>query len=122
MCRRLSQGLNQPHNSESSESVARRVARARAIQQARYAAMGLDIMVNAHASARVIEQIVALDRGSLELIEQASIQFGLSARGYHRVLKLSRTIADMDGSESVQRIHLAEALSLKRSSTYMAAA
>ncbi|KZK89213.1 Competence protein ComM [Pseudovibrio sp. Ad5] len=114
--------LISPRTSESSQVVAQRVGRARAIQQARYASLGLDITVNAHASARTIEQIVALDQGSKELIEQASIQFGLSARGYHRVLKLSRTIADMDGSESVQRIHLAEALSFKRSSAYLAAA
>ncbi|SDR25875.1 YifB family Mg chelatase-like AAA ATPase [Pseudovibrio sp. Tun.PSC04-5.I4] len=111
-----------PSASEGSAEVAQRVMKARMVQQERFRSLGLQITVNAHASARVIEQIVELDQGSKELIERAAIQFGLSARGYHRVLKLSRTIADMDGSECVQRIHLAEALNFKRSSTYLAAA
>ncbi|KZL19489.1 Competence protein ComM [Pseudovibrio axinellae] len=114
--------LISPQPSESSSIVAQRVARARATQLSRFTSMGLDITVNAHANARIIEQIVALDNESKALIERASTQFGLSARGYHRVLKLSRTIADMDGSEAVQRIHLAEALSFKRSSATLAAA
>ncbi len=111
-----------PQTGESSETVAQRVAHARSVQAERFRSIGLEVMVNAHASARVIEKIVALDRASKELIEQASIRFGLSARGYHRVLKLARTIADLDGSESVQKIHLAEALSFRGVSSYSAAA
>ena len=114
--------LISPNTSENSSTVMQRVAKARAFQKERFRAMGLQITVNAHASAREIEQIVALDHGSKALIEKASIQFNLSARGYHRVLKLSRTIADMDNSEQVQRIHLAEALSFRGSSAYLAAA
>jgi magnesium chelatase family protein len=61
----------------------------------------------------VIERVARLDVPGTALIRDASERFGLTARGFHRVLKLARTIADLDGAESVGRPHLAEALSYR---------
>jgi len=100
--------------SEGSRQVAARVARAREIQRARYDALSLPrVAANAAAPAAVIERVARLDAAGTALIRDASERFGLTARGFHRVLKLARTIADLDGAESVGRPHLAEALSYR---------
>jgi magnesium chelatase family protein len=103
-----------PPPAEGSRAVAARVARARALQRARYEAIGLDaVAVNAAAPASAIERVARLDGPGATLIREASERFALSARGFHRVLKLARTIADLDGAEAVSRRHLAEALSYR---------
>lgn len=103
-----------PPPSEGSREVAARVAAARARQSARYEALGLrGCATNAAAPAAAIERASRLDAGGTALIREASDRFALTARGFHRVLKLARTIADLDGSESVSRRHLAEALSYR---------
>ena len=94
--------------------VAARVARARDLQTQRYAALGLpQIRTNAQASGTVLEQIVKPDKSGLALLRDASEAMRLSARGYHRVLRVARTLADLDGAAQVGRIHLAEALSYR---------
>lgn len=100
---------------ESSAAVAARVAAARRIQSARYAALGASARTNAQAGARLIEQVARPDAAGLDLLQAAADQLHLSARGYHRVLKVARTLADLDGAEAVARIHLAEALSYRGS-------
>lgn len=103
-----------PPPSEGSRDVAARVARARALQRARYDSLGLPaVTANAAAPASVIERVAALDGPGASLIRDASDRFALSARGFHRVLKLARTIADLDGVEVISRPHLAEALSYR---------
>ena len=103
-----------PAPAEGSAEVARRVAVARERQASRYAAIGLaGVAVNAAAPARAIEETASPDAGAQALVREAAERFGLSARGYHRVLKLARTIADLDGSSAVRRPHLAEALAYR---------
>ena len=103
-----------PPPSEGSNEVAARVARARDIQAARYEALKLDgIRCNAQASGPVLEDVAQADASGLKLLRDAAEAMRLSARGYHRVLRVARTLADLDGAEKVGRVHLAEALSYR---------
>jgi magnesium chelatase family protein len=103
-----------PPPAEGSAEVAARVARARDIQTGRYAAMGLnDVRTNAQASGPVLEQVAHADAAGMSLLRDAADAMRLSARGYHRVLRVARTLADLDGAEKVGRVHLAEALSYR---------
>jgi len=103
-----------PPPAEGSAEVAARVAAARDIQLARYAAAGLPhVRTNAEAPASVLEQIAQPDAHGTKLLRDASETMRLSARGYHRVLRVARTLADLDGAEKIGRLHLAEALSYR---------
>jgi magnesium chelatase family protein len=114
--------LIMPAASERSAAVAARVAAARAVQRDRYAALGLSVLVNGQCSAALIETIAAPDAGATALLHSAAESMKLSARGYHRVLKVARTLADLDGADHVGRIHLAEALSYRALGERMAVA
>jgi len=104
--------LIRPARAEPSAAIAARVARARDIQRARHAARGLGpAITNAHLTTAMVEDIAAPDAAGLALLRDASEKLGFSARAYHRVLKVARTLADLDGAETVARIHLAEAIS-----------
>lgn len=105
--------LIRPGTSEPSATVAERVAAAREIQRDRFRALGVSAATNAQAPASVVEQITAPDARGLAFLREAAETLALSARGYHRVLKLARTLADLDGVDTVGRIHLAEALSYR---------
>ena len=99
---------------EPSSTVAVRVAAARAIQSERYLSLGLESSVtNATAPAAVIDEVAEPDDAGLALLRQAAERLSLSARGYHRVLKVARTLADLDGSDSVGRLHVGEALAYR---------
>ena len=103
-----------PPPSEGSSEVAARVARARDLQAERYAALGAsNVLTNAQASGALLEQVARLDGAGLTLLRDAVDAMHLSARGYHRVLRVARTLADLDGAEKVGRVHLAEALSYR---------
>ena len=106
-----------PAPGERSATVAARVADARARQRARFAARGLPHMTNAECGPALIEDIAATDAAGQQLLRDAADAFHLSARGYHRVLKVARTLADLDGEERVGRLHLAEALSYRGTAT-----
>ena len=93
---------------ESSASIRARVQAARERQQARFA--GTDIVCNSDMRVAEVRQFCKLDEAGESLVRAAMSQMNLSARGYHRVLKLARTIADLAGSETIQPVHLAEAL------------
>jgi magnesium chelatase family protein len=103
-----------PPAAEGSVEVAARVAAARDIQLARYAALGLpNIRTNAEAPAAVLEEIAKADAQGQKLLRDAAETMRLSARGYHRVLRVARTLADLDGTDKIGRLHLAEALSYR---------
>ncbi len=103
-----------PSPTEGSAEVAARVAAARAMQVERYAGLGLPtVSTNAAAPAAIVEDVARIDAGGTALLRQASEKFRLTARGFHRVLKLARTLADLDGAGEVGRPHLAEALSYR---------
>jgi magnesium chelatase family protein len=72
-----------------------------------------DIHTNAAAGPTLIEQVASPDKESQTLLLQAAERFNLSARAYHRVLKVARTLADLGGSLKVSRPHIAEALSYR---------
>jgi magnesium chelatase family protein len=103
-----------PPPSEGSREVAKRVLRAREMQAQRYTASGLaHIRTNAAAHGSVLEDAARPDAAGLGLLRDAADAMRLSARGYHRVLRVARTLADLDGTERVGRVHLAEALSYR---------
>ena len=103
-----------PPSAEGSAEVAARVAAARDVQLARYAAAGLpNIRTNAEAPAALLEEIAKPDAQGQKLLRDAAETMRLSARGYHRVLRVARTLADLDGADKVGRLHLAEALSYR---------
>ena len=103
-----------PPPTEGSREVAERVALARERQAARYAAIGLPhLRANAAVSGAVLEDVARPDTGGLTLLREAADAMRLSARGYHRVLRVARTLADLDGAEKVGRVHLADALSYR---------
>jgi magnesium chelatase family protein len=103
-----------PPPSEGSREVAARVARARDIQTERYAGMGLpNVRTNAQVNGALLEEVAQADSAGMALLRDAADSMHLSARGYHRVLRVARTLADLDGAARVGRIHLAEALSYR---------
>jgi magnesium chelatase family protein len=103
-----------PPPAEGSREVAERVALARDRQAARYAAIGLPhIRTNAAVSGAILEDVARPDGSGLTLLREAADAMRLSARGYHRVLRVARTLADLDGADKVGRVHLAEALSYR---------
>jgi magnesium chelatase family protein len=103
-----------PPPAEGSRDVALRVARARTMQAQRYAALGLaGVRTNADVSGPVLEEVAKPDAAGMTLLRDAADAMRLSARGYHRVLRVARTLADLDGADKVGRLHLAEALSYR---------
>ncbi|MEP1207127.1 MAG: YifB family Mg chelatase-like AAA ATPase [Rhizobiaceae bacterium] len=98
---------------EASESILQRVARARKIQAERYRGLGHDFLTNAQAGTTIIEQVAESDDSGRQLLRDAAEKLRFSARGYHRILKVARTLADLAGVEKVGRIHLAESISYR---------
>jgi magnesium chelatase family protein len=92
--------------------VAKRVARARAIQRERYADAG--IRTNAEAEGELLDRVAKPDPAGQKLLMDAAERIRLTARGYHRVLRVARTIADIAGAEAVTRTHVGEAISYRR--------
>jgi magnesium chelatase family protein len=104
--------LELPASGDSSATVAARVAAARAVQSARFSAHPAT-RTNAEAEGAILEQIAGPDAEGRDLLTRAAERFGLSARAYHRILRVARTVADLDGSEHVRKPHLAEAISFR---------
>ena len=106
--------LTLPPPIEGSEDVRARVATAREVQRRRFKALGAHkLRTNAECSGHLLEQITNLDEAGVKLMREAADRMKLSARGYHRALRVARTLADLDGSEPVNRSHIAEALSYR---------
>ncbi len=103
--------LDLPQSGESSAQVAERVAAGRAVQTARFE--GTPMRQNADLEGRALEDLASPDTEGKDLLVKVADRFGLSARGYHRVLRVARTIADLDGSRNVRKPHVAEAVSFR---------
>jgi magnesium chelatase family protein len=98
---------------ESSATIKARVEKARKIQKKRFSEHR-DFYCNGQMKPRDLKKYCRLDRDSEKLIEDAVERLGLSARSYHRILKIGRTIADLDSSENLQSGHIAEAIQYRR--------
>lgn len=107
------QDLSLPAAAEGSEDVAKRVTAARQIQAARFQKFGLDILTNSEISAQYIDEVINIDGTAKALLLKASDKLRLSARAYHRVLRLARTIADIETVDVVTTKHIAEALNYR---------
>lgn len=103
--------LDLPPSGDSSDTVAQRVLAARQVQEERFA--GSPLRANADAEGAILEEITQLDSESRDLMIRAADRMNLTARGYHRVLRVARTIADLDQSPRLRRPHIAEALSYR---------
>ncbi|RBI72332.1 ATP-binding protein [Roseovarius sp. TE539] len=104
--------LDMPATGEDSMTVAARIDAARNHQTARFSASPTP-RLNADSEGAALEKIAAPDAEGRALINRVAERFGLSARGYHRVLRVARTIADLDGSEDLRQPHVAEAVSFR---------
>lgn len=100
--------LNLQQKQETSESIRKRVAKARQIQQDRYKGQG--IYYNSQLTPRNIKKYCHLDEKEQTLLEEAFARMNLSARAYHRILKVARTIADLEGSDRIGTKHISEAI------------
>lgn len=113
--------LSLPPARENSAEVAARVAAARLLQKSRYAHHPL-VRTNAQADGTLLEECAAPDEAGRALLTEAAGRMGLSARGYHRIIRVARTLADLDvvdgggldANAPSSRIHIAEALSYRR--------
>jgi magnesium chelatase family protein len=101
--------LAESERAESSTVIRERVELARARQAVRYRSF-VSVTCNAHVHGRWLDANGGVDAAARELLATAATRLALSARGYHRVLKVARTIADLDGDADILRKHVAEAL------------
>lgn len=100
---------------ESSEIVGARVEKARARQRNRFAALGSELHTNSQASGDILERIAIMKPDAKSLLEKAAVRMKLSARSWHRLLRVARTIADLEGEfTEIEARHMAEALSFRR--------
>ena len=108
--------LSLPPPAEGSADIAARVAVARDVQRRRYEPLDATppVRTNAEADGPLLEDVAAPGADGRRLLVEAADRMRLTARGYHRVLRVARTLADLEGAEAVQRIHIAEALSFRR--------
>lgn len=107
--------LSLPPPTEGTAAVRARILKAREIQHARYAAIGGPrISVNARADGKAVEEVLQPEEAGRALLTKAMDAMKLSARGYTRILRVARTLADLEGAETTKRVHIAEALAYRR--------
>ena len=99
---------------EPSSEIRKRVTKARKIQAKRYESLGLDIKTNSLLSGNILDDVCNLSEGALKVLQNHANELDLTARSYYRILKVARTIADLESCQDVEEIHLLEALSYKR--------
>lgn len=100
--------LTDTKDAESSQAIKERVEKARAIQRKRFKTEG--IFYNAQMNTNLIKKYCVLENEAKELLKMAMTELGLSARAYDKILKVSRTIADLTGSETALAEHISEAV------------
>ncbi len=105
------ENLTDKRRGEFSEEIRKRVEAARTIQKNRHKNDGA--MFNAHLESKEIEKYCVLDKEAEELLKLAILELGISARAYDKILKVSRTIADLDGKEIIEAHHISEAISYR---------
>jgi len=93
---------------ESSEDIQKRVEAARQIQKERF--KGKDVISNSEMNSQIVKEFCPTDEETINLLKTAVSQFNLSARSYYKILKIARTIADLEGKENIECTHVAEAL------------
>ena len=103
----------EPGAGEPSASIRARVLRARERQRERFERLGLPISCNAQIPPRAIREICVLDADAKEILRSAIQSLGLSARAHDRIVKVARTIADLEGSETIRPRHIAEAITYR---------
>ena len=107
------QDLSLPASGERSHVIAKRVLEARALQDTRFSKTG--IATNSDLKGDAMDRLIKMDEDAKTYLEQAAIKLNLTARGFHRVIRVSRTIADLEQSENVARHHVGEAISFRNS-------
>ncbi len=101
--------MSSPAKGESSKEIKTRVDQTRVLQERRFVEEP-GVYCNSQMNAKLMERYCVLDTPSSQLLEKSVARLGLSARAYHRILKIARTIADMNGDPSIRTIHVAEAV------------
>ena len=107
--------LSESHSAESSECIRERVVKAQEVQKQRFAST--QITFNSEMSSADVKKFCQLDENALQLLNQAVERLSLSARAYFKMIKIARTIADLDDSEKINTQHLAEALQYRAKET-----
>lgn len=109
------QDLTLPASGERSHVIANRVLAARALQNTRYTNM--EIATNSDLKGDAMDRLIQMDDVAKHYLEQAATKLNLTARGFHRVIRVARTIADLEQSENVMRHHIGEAISFRNGAT-----
>jgi magnesium chelatase family protein len=105
------ENLTDKRRGESSINIRERVDKTRAIQKARYEKD--TILFNAHLESRELEKFCVLNKESEELLKLAILELGISARAYDKILKVARTIADLEAKDTIEAHHISEAISYR---------
>ncbi|HUF86281.1 MAG TPA: YifB family Mg chelatase-like AAA ATPase [Thermohalobaculum sp.] len=100
-----------PPHGETSARIARRVAEARGVQAGR---MNGAKLINGELEGEILDRVATPDAPGQTLLRAAAEKLRMSARGYHRILRLARTLADLEGSDAVRKVHVAEAVGYRR--------
>jgi magnesium chelatase family protein len=98
------------NNNEQSEKIKERIDKARSIQADRFKKLGKKIKTNSEMGVKDLSTVVKLKKEVRELLDDSATRLNLSARAYHRVIKIARTIADLEGQAEVEANHILEAL------------
>ncbi len=107
--------LGEGHTGETSETIRQRVIKAREVQKQRFLKLGIkDLSTNAELKGQILEDVAQLESDAKNLLITFADKNHLSARAYHRTLRLARTIADLQNTTNILKIHIAEALSYRR--------
>lgn len=111
------QEYSKRENSESSRQIRQRVVAAREIQRKRFQKMGVKSFTNSTINTKMLQAFCTLDSQSEKILEEAADRYKLTGRGINKILKVSRTIADLDGKESILPAHIAEAVQYREKTT-----